>query len=175
MLPFSPRSFPLRFAVLGLTLLAPAALRASDEADAIRSVLMAQAAEWNRGDIRAFMRAYWQSDQLRFASGGTVTHGWRTTLERYLARYPDRAAMGTLTFTLIDVNVVSGDAAVVFGQWELARTPDHPWGLFTLVLRKIDGVWVITADHTSSAEKQRTPELRPQKPQSQASETKPRD
>lgn len=137
-----------------LALLAPAVLRASDdEAETIRSVLLAQAADWNRGDLRAFMQAYWKSDSLRFASGGTITHGWRTTLERYLARYPDRAAMGTLTFTLIDVNVVSRDAAVVFGQWELARAQDHPWGLFTLTLRKIDGAWVITADHTSSAEK----------------------
>ncbi|MBI2517517.1 MAG: DUF4440 domain-containing protein [Opitutae bacterium] len=138
---------------LTLALLAPGALRANDEAETIRSVLLAQAADWNRGDIRAFMQAYWKSDSLRFASGGTVTYGWRTTLERYLARYPDKAAMGTLTFTLIDVNVVSRDAAVVFGKWELARAQDHPWGLFTLVLRKIDGTWVITADHTSSAEK----------------------
>lgn len=140
-------------ALVALALLAPTALRASDEAETIRSVLMAQAADWNRGDIRAFMQAYWKSDSLRFASGGTVTHGWRTTLERYLARYPDKATMGTLTFTLLDVNVVSRDAAVVFGKWELARAQDHPWGLFTLVLRKIDGTWVITADHTSSAEK----------------------
>lgn len=139
--------------LVALALLAPAALRASDDAGAIRAVLMAQAADWNRGDIAAFMRAYWKSDQLRFASGGTITRGWRTTLERYLQRYPDKAAMGTLTFTLIDVDVVAGDAAVVFGQWELARAQDHPWGLFTLVLRKIDGAWVITADHTSSAEK----------------------
>ncbi|MEJ0049277.1 MAG: hypothetical protein WDN04_26590 [Rhodospirillales bacterium] len=68
------------------------------EASAIRSVLIAQAAAWNRGDIDAFMQGYRKSDELRFASGDTVTYGWQQTRDRYLQRYPDRAAMGTLIF-----------------------------------------------------------------------------
>ncbi len=123
---------------------------ASDDVAAIKQVLAAQSAAWNRGDIDAFMQGYWKSDELRFASGGTITYGWQTTLERYKNHYPDKATMGTLAFTIQDVNVLSPSAAVVFGRWELTREKDKPWGLFTLTFRKIDGAWVIVSDHTSS-------------------------
>jgi ketosteroid isomerase-like protein len=122
----------------------------TDDVVAINQVLSAQAAAWNRGDIDAFMEGYWKSDKLRFASGGTVTHGWQTTLERYKKHYPDKATMGALAFTIHEVSVVSADAAVVFGKWELIREKDKPWGLFTLTFRKIAGAWVIVSDHTSS-------------------------
>jgi ketosteroid isomerase-like protein len=129
------------------------ALRAGDAAGEIRELLQVQSAAWNRGDLDGFMQAYEHTETLRFASGGTVTRGWQTTLDRYKKRYPDRAAMGVLAYQLLDVNVLSADAAVVFGQWELAREKDHPWGLFTLTLRRTDAGWRIVADHTSSAEK----------------------
>ena len=54
------------------------------EEAAIRQVLEDQQAAWNRGDIPAFMQGYWKSDELRFASGGTVAKGWQVTLDRYL-------------------------------------------------------------------------------------------
>jgi ketosteroid isomerase-like protein len=142
-----------RLTTLLLLLLAgTTVLRADPAADeaAIRAVLAAQSAAWNRGDIDGFMQGYWQSDDLRFASGGTITKGWRTTLERYRAHYPDKAAMGRLTFTLHEIHLLAPDAAVVFGKWELAREKDHPWGLFTLILRKFPEGWRVTADHTSS-------------------------
>jgi len=138
--------------LLGFLLAAPVALRAADPAAEIRTVLSAQAAAWNRGDVDGFMQAYVHTETLRFASGGTVTRGWQTTLDRYKKRYPDRAAMGTLQYTLIDVDILAPDAAVVFGQWELARERDRPRGLFTLVMRRTADGWRIAADHTSSAE-----------------------
>ena len=65
---------------------------------AFANLLDAQVAAWNRGDIQGFMQGYWQSDSLRFASGGTVRRGWDDTLARYLSTYPDRSAMGQLAF-----------------------------------------------------------------------------
>ncbi|TGY89654.1 DUF4440 domain-containing protein [Marinicauda algicola] len=116
----------------------------------ICAVLEAQQAAWNSGDIYGFMQGYWQSDEMRFASGGAVTTGWEETLQRYLTRYDSRAAMGELAFTGVEVDQVSAGAAVVFGHWQLFREHDAPRGLFTLVFREIDGSWVIVHDHTSS-------------------------
>lgn len=134
---------------LGLTMTA----RAADSADAtaIRMVMTEQAAAWNRGDLDAFMKGYWQDEALRFASGGSVTHGWQATLDRYRQRYADRAAMGTLRFTDLEIEPLSADAALVFGHWSLAREADQPQGLFTLLFRKTAAGWVITRDHSSSA------------------------
>jgi hypothetical protein len=40
----------------------------------------------------------------------------------------------------------------VHGRWQLTREKDRPWGLYTLILRKIDGEWLIVSDTTTSAE-----------------------
>lgn len=124
----------------------------ADPAPAIERLLGDQADAWNRGDIPGFMTAYQQSDTLRFASGGTVTRGWQATLDRYLARYDNREKMGTLSFSELEITTLGSDAAVVHGRWLLQREADTPWGLFTLVLRQIEGEWQIISDTTTSAD-----------------------
>jgi ketosteroid isomerase-like protein len=116
----------------------------------IRQLLADQGAAWNRGDIDGFMQGYWKSDELRFASGGNITHGWQTTLDRYKRSYPDRTAMGTLAFNDLDITLLAPDAAIAFGRWELAREKDKLWGLFTLTLRRTADGWRIIQDHTAA-------------------------
>lgn len=117
---------------------------------AIRNVLDTQVQAWNTGNIEEFMQGYWQSDSLRFASGGNVKRGWKTTLERYQKSYPNKAAMGKLTFSNLEMTMLAPDAALVFGRWQLQREKDTPGGLFTLTFRKIGNDWKIIHDHTSS-------------------------
>lgn len=136
---------------IGLAFAASARAADSADAEAMRMVMTEQAAAWNRGDLDGFMRGYWHDDALRFASGGSVTHGWQATLDRYRQRYADRAAMGTLRFTDLEIEPLSADAALVFGHWSLSREADQPQGLFTLLFRKTAAGWVITRDHTSAA------------------------
>ena len=119
----------------------------------IMTVLNDQMRYWNEGDIEKYMAGYDRSDSLRFASGGRVSYGWETTLERYKNGYPDMSAMGVLQFSDIDVTVISRDAALVFGRWELKKENENPWGLFTLIFRKSKDGWRIVHDHTSSAQK----------------------
>lgn len=116
----------------------------------IRGVLETQQAAWNDGNIEGFMAHYHKSETLRFASGGDVETGWEPTLQRYLRRYPDRATMGQLGFSDLDIDVLGGSDALVFGRWTLVRAADAPTGLFTLHMKLIDGAWVIVSDHTSS-------------------------
>lgn len=118
----------------------------------IRSVMDMQAKDWNAGDIESFMNGYFRGEELRFASGGRINTGWQPTLEGYLSRYPDRATMGELAFTDLDIDILDADDALVFGRWALQRETDRPNGLFTLHFRKIDGDWLIVSDHTSTAE-----------------------
>ena len=117
----------------------------------LRNLLHQQQQQWNAGRIEAFMETYHHSDSIRYASGGEVFLGWFTALERFKANYPDQAAMGILTFSDIDITVLSPDAALVFGRFHLQRPPDHPSGLFTLIFRKTPSGWRITHDHTSAA------------------------
>jgi len=118
----------------------------------IQETLARQDAAWNRGDIDAFMEDYLKDENLRFASGGNIRRGWQATIDRYKESYPDKAAMGKLTFTDLEINVITAKDALVFGRWKLDRAEDTPNGLFSLYMREQDGKWVIISDHTSSAE-----------------------
>lgn len=125
--------------------------RAADEA-AILALLEAQDVAWNEGDIEGFMAGYLRSPDLRFASGGNITRGWDETLARYKARYGTGAEMGTLTTSDHEIEILSADAAIAHGKWQLDWQGKQPWGLYTLVLRKTDGAWRIVSDTTTAAE-----------------------
>ena len=118
---------------------------------AVRAVLDAQAAAWNRGDIETYMDGYARSADTVFVSGDRVTRGWQTVLERYKKAYDSRKKMGTLTFSDVEINMLSKDAAIVLGRWHLQRSKDEPHGRFTLLFRKTNAGWKIVHDHTSSA------------------------
>jgi ketosteroid isomerase-like protein len=130
--------------ILGSCLL----LHAQDK-QAIIKVLETQRIAWNNGDIDGFMQGYWKSDSLMFVGKDAPVYGWQKTLDRYKRSYPDKAAMGKLTFTILKVGLLDKTNAFMLGAWHLDREKDAPGGYFTLWFRKINGVWVIVADHTS--------------------------
>ncbi|MBL7807616.1 MAG: nuclear transport factor 2 family protein [Saprospiraceae bacterium] len=104
---------------------------------------------WNRFDLEGFMEGYWHSDSLRFIGSKGLTFGWQNTLDNYKRSYPNPDAMGTLKFTILSVELLSGKSAFVIGKWQLTRKQDLLSGHYTLLWRKIKGKWVIVADHSS--------------------------
>ena len=86
-----------------------------------------------------------------FVSGDNVTRGWKTVLERYKKNYDTPEKMGKLTFSDLEMNMLSKDTAVVIGKWLLKRSNDEPHGRFTLIFKKTGHGWRIIHDHTSSA------------------------
>ena len=117
----------------------------------IQSVLSAQRDAWNRGDIDAFMNGYARSESTVFVSEDEVGRGWETVRDRYRLKYSDRAKMGTLSFSDIEVTMLSPDSAVVLGLWRLKRANDEPHGRFTLIFKRLPEGWRIIHDHTSAA------------------------
>lgn len=116
---------------------------------AIRDVLTQQQDCWNAGDLECFMEGYWKSDQLVFIGSKGVTYGWQQTLDNYKKSYPDKSAMGELTFDLIIVEPLSDDFWSVIGKWSLKRKSDNPNGHFSLIFRRLGNDWVIVSDHSS--------------------------
>lgn len=121
----------------------------SKDEKTIRNLLAEQTAAWNRGDIESFMKGYWENDSLMFIGKSGVTYGWTNTLNNYKKGYPDTAAMGKLTFTLIKLEKISRKYFQVVGKWFLKRSIGDVGGHYTLLLRKINRKWVIVADHSS--------------------------
>ena len=115
----------------------------------IRALLQKQTEAWNRGDLEGFMEGYWKNDSLMFIGKSGITYGWQKTLDNYKKGYPDKTAMGTLTFTLIQMKPLSKKYFSVVGKWHLKRTIGDLSGHYTLLLQKIKGKWVVVADHSS--------------------------
>lgn len=120
---------------------------------AIRALLERQQIAWNEKDLRRFMQGYWQNENLIFASGGEVTRGWQTTLDRYLKSYDTPAKIGRLTFRIRQIDFMGDDWAKVLGEWEVVRASEHLAGLFTLIVQRLPEGWKVVHDHTSSAGK----------------------
>ncbi len=127
-----------------------------DEA-AIRAVITAQTEAWNRGDIPAFMEAYEHSPETTFI-GSNIGKGYEKILERYQKNYSTREQMGTLTFSDIEVRMLSGSSgkaefAIVTGRFHLERSQKGESkkddGVFSLVWRQGPQGWKIVLDHTS--------------------------
>lgn len=143
------RANSIRTIALGALIVAGAAAAAPRPADEVRAVLDAQVAAWNRGDIDGFMQGYWRSEKTEFVSASGVVRGWQGVRDRYRRNYPDKSAMGHLTFSGLEITVLSADAALVLGHWQLEREHDHPGGVFTLIFRRFPEGWKVIHDHTS--------------------------
>lgn len=120
----------------------------SDE-QRVRDALTAQVVAWNGGNIHAFMQSYAKTDSIMFIGSKSVTYGWDSTLAHYKKSYPNKAAMGVLSFDLIKVKQLSPDYFFVVGKFTLIRDRDTPSGHFDLLFQKINSQWFIVSDHTS--------------------------
>lgn len=120
----------------------------SDE-KAILNLLRSQTEEWNKGNIDEFMKGYWNNDSLMFIGKGGVTYGYTNTLINYKKNYSNTDQMGKLSFEFLKVKKISADYYWVLGKWFLKRTVGDVGGHYTLLFRKINGKWLIVADHSS--------------------------
>jgi ketosteroid isomerase-like protein len=120
------------------------------EQDSIRAILQKQVQSWNCGDLKGFMKGYWENDSLMFIGKKGIAYGYQETLANYRKSYPDMDQMGELKFDLINIELLNSDAAFVIGKWSLKRQKVGDLaGHFSLLLKKINGQWVIVSDHSS--------------------------
>ena len=122
--------------------------QSADEA-AIRKVMAGQTEAWNRGNLEEFMKSYWKNDSLMFIGRSGITYGYTNTLENYKKNYNDADKMGQLFFTLLKFEKLSPEYYFVIGKWFLKRKAGDVGGIYSLLFRKIEGQWLIVADHSS--------------------------
>lgn len=121
----------------------------SKDEKAITQMLKAQEAAWNEGSLEKFMVGYWENDSLMFIGKNGPTYGYNNTLANYKKGYPDTSYMGKFTSTVISLKKLSANYYFVTGKWHLKRTIGDAKGHYTLLIKKINGKWVIVADHSS--------------------------
>jgi ketosteroid isomerase-like protein len=132
-----------------LTLAASVSAQASKDETAIRQIMANQADAWNKGNVDAFMKGYWNNDSLVFIGKSGPSYGYRQALANYKKNYNGPDQMGKLFFDLLKVKRLSSDYYFVIGKWFLKRKSGDIGGIYTLLFRKINGEWRIIVDHTS--------------------------
>ena len=139
------RLLPAFTAVLSLVAQAPS----SSTGTAIRAVLTMQTNAWNGGDLNTFVQSY--AADCVFV-GSTLVRGRDQVLARYRSKYPDKARMGRLAFSNLEVKQIDTHSATVLGNFHLDRRAESGGpadGVFSLVLQERAGHWLIILDHTS--------------------------
>ena len=142
-----------------LCLAGPFALRAQDAQLhtasptelAVIKVLLAQEKAWNSGNIDSFVQAYKDSPDTLFLSG-SINRGYAGMLDSYHRQYPNRAAMGNLGFSELEVHPLDDHFALVIGRYHLERAKKEGGnadGLFSLIFENTDKGWKIVLDHTT--------------------------
>jgi len=121
----------------------------SNDESAIKQSLNEQIEAWNQGNIERFMKTYWENDSLMFIGKGGIKYGWNNTLNNYKRNYPDTVAMGKLSYNILKISRLSPEYFYVVGKWHLQRSIGDLDGHYDLLFRKINGRWVIIADHSS--------------------------
>jgi ketosteroid isomerase-like protein len=155
-----PFRFSLRHAALSLALFLPAALlhaqqdplhTASRQELSIIKVLLAQENAWNKGDLAGYVNGFKDSPDTLFITH-QIFRGFAGLLDEYKHDYPNRAAMGTLSFSDLEVHPLDENFAVVTGKYRLERGKKdggNTEGLFSLVFENTDNGWKIVVDHTT--------------------------
>jgi uncharacterized protein (TIGR02246 family) len=120
------------------------------ELDVVK-VVVAQEKAWNAGDLEGYVKAYKDSPDTIFI-GKDVSKGYAQILEDYKRNYYNRASMGTLTFSELEVHSLSDTFAVCIGKYHVERAKKDGGasdGQFSDVLEKTDQGWKIVLDHTT--------------------------
>ena len=144
----------LRFLAL-IVFVIPSMLHAQSappaEANAIRTVLEKQVADWNRGDIESFATGYKNSPDILFM-GSKISRGYDQMLNTYRKGYGTKEKMGTLSFTNLEVQPLDTQFATVTGNFHLERIATgggNVDGYFLLVVEKTHTGWKIVRDSTT--------------------------
>ena len=121
----------------------------TDSANEIRADLKQQVEKWNRGDIHSFVKSYNNSPNTLYVSS-TLFRGYHSILKRYLTHYANKDEMGKLSYSILELKVLSPMYAMVVGKWHLERAKGGDLGgVFTLLYEKTAQGWKIDVDHTS--------------------------
>ena len=114
-------------------------------------VLLAQERAWNQGNLAEFAKGYKNSPETLFVSR-EISRGYAGMVESYKKNYPTRAAMGTLTFSDLEVHPLDERFAVTLGKYRLERGKKdggNAEGVFSLVMEKTAEGWKVVVDHTT--------------------------
>lgn len=115
---------------------------------AARTLLEHGAAAWNGGDLDGFMADY--TDDATFVTPRAVVRGRAAIRALYARRFAPGAVRDSLHFEALEADPLAHDALNAVAYYVLSRGDSvTARGPTSLVLRRVNGRWLIAHDHSS--------------------------
>ena len=91
--------------------------------DDVNLVLDDQLSGWNAGNIDQFMEGYVKDSSVRFITNKKIKTSWQEITDSYKKGYPNKEAMGKLTFHRDEIRWLNRSAYIsqVIGRWEVIQ------------------------------------------------------
>ena len=116
----------------------------------VQALLSKAAANWNRGDLDAFMADYLPESRTTYIGRTAVLRGPEAIRSVYAARFAPGGVRDSLSFEGLEVDMLAPDAANVIAWYVLSRGDSTvARGPTSLVMVRRDGRWRIVHDHSS--------------------------
>jgi ketosteroid isomerase-like protein len=117
---------------------------------AVSALLHGLEADWNRGDMEAYLAAYRRDAALTLVFSNVHHHGWDTMAALYRQTYPDPLAMGSFRVHEARLRVIERHAVLVVGSFSHRFPALLVEGAYSQLWqwRAEDG-WKIAHEHTS--------------------------
>jgi uncharacterized protein (TIGR02246 family) len=127
--------------------------RASIRAE-LELMLTRAAANWNRGNLDAFMDDYLPGDSTTYVGGRGLVRGPAAIRASYAPLFSGNAVRDSLSFEILDVDPLAPGVVNLIGQYTLARRVGGrdsvtARGPTSLLVRRVGGRWRIVHDHSS--------------------------
>lgn len=122
-------------------------------ADAISDVKQAldeQVEAWNKGELEKAMSYYWESSDMLWISRNGTEQGWQEVLEMFQNDFTDRSKMGAYTYEPLHIEQIAPEAVYYVYRWKIdLQGKKLMGGISSQLWKKLNGRWVITAEHAS--------------------------
>lgn len=113
--------------------------------------LDSSAAAWNRGDLEGFLATYLARPTTTYIGSSGLVVGFDGIRDRYAPLFRGEARRDSLDFRDLQVRPLGDSTALAIGRYDLHRADSlTSTGIFTLVLRRAGGDWMIVHDHSSA-------------------------
>jgi uncharacterized protein (TIGR02246 family) len=117
----------------------------------VLAMLDRTAANWNGGDLEAFLADYQDAPATTFMGPPGILSGLDEIREHYAPAFEPGAKRDSLRFESVRVRSLSPLIGLVTARWVLfEKGVTTGSGSLTLVMRRTGGGWKITHDHSSS-------------------------
>jgi len=120
-----------------------------DSINAIQNDLSNFAIDWNQGKTNQVIKHYKKANSTLFIST-TMIRGYKNIAAFFHKNYATKNEMGTITFSHVEINLLSPRYAMATGEWSVKRSNGNDIrGIFSVLYENTLHGWKIALDHTT--------------------------